>query len=83
MPTIRSTWPAAKAAFAFRFSAAFMLPVSSPTRIPAGDSRADRERKCCSARISVGAIMALCQPLCQASQAQAAATAVLPEPTSP
>ena len=60
-----------------------MLPVSSPTFIPAGDSRADRERKCCSARISVGAIMALCQPLCQASQAQAAATAVLPEPTSP
>ena len=31
----------------------------------------------------MGAIMAACQPLRKAIQAQAAATAVLPEPTSP
>ena len=39
--------------------------------------------KCCSARISVGAISAHCQPASIASAAASAATTVLPEPTSP
>ena len=34
-------------------------PVSSPTFIPAGASRVERVRKCCSARISVGAMRAV------------------------
>ena len=40
-------------------------------------------RKCCSARISVGAISATLKPLSSAINAAHAATAVLPEPTSP
>ena len=40
-------------------------------------------RACCSASSSVGAIRAHCAPFFAAAQAPKAATAVLPDPTSP
>ena len=55
---IRSISPAARACRTFFLPAGVMEPVSSPTRTPAGSSRADRERKCCSANTSVGAMRA-------------------------
>ena len=83
VPTTKGSSPDARAARTFRFSFAFMEPVRRPTGMPAGASMAARVLQCCSAKISVGAIMAHCQPDRTASQAQPAATAVLPEPTSP
>ena len=63
------------------------LPVSQATPpwvwLTSGSSHSTSLRKCCSARISVGAIKAHCQPLSMASAAASAATTVLPEPTSP
>ena len=47
------------------------------------DSSSTKVRKCCSARISVGATSAPCRPLTTASSSAAAATTVLPLPTSP
>ena len=59
------------------------LPVSQATPTPSGSSHCTSLRKCCSARISVGAISAHCQPASMATAAASAATTVLPEPTSP
>ena len=58
------------------------LPVSQATVMPSGVSQPTSLRRCCSARISVGAISAHCQPASMA-MAAAGATTVLPEPTSP
>ena len=44
VPTARSISPAARACRIRFFSAAGREPVSSPTRTPAGERRADRER---------------------------------------
>ena len=66
---IRSISPAARACRTFFLPAGVMEPVSSPTRTPAGSSRADRERKCCSASTSVGAMRADWYPAPAASQA--------------
>ncbi len=59
------------------------LPVSHATCTPSGSSHSTSFLKCCSARISVGAINAHCQPASMAIVAASAATTVLPEPTSP
>ena len=65
----------------------FWLPVNQATRLPRGASKGSSQptslAKCCSARISVGAINAHCQPSSMAMAAASAATTVLPEPTSP
>ena len=66
-----------------RFSAAFIEPVSFITVRPKGARNPLSVAKCCSASSSVGAMKALCRPFLAASQTSAAATRVLPEPTSP
>ncbi len=48
-----------------------------------GSSQPTSLAKCCSARISVGAISAHCQPASMRCSAASAATTVLPAPTSP
>ena len=83
VPTTRSISPAARADSRAFFSFPFTDPVSRATRTPAGARRASMVRACCSASSSVGAIMAHWTPLFAAAQAPNAATAVLPEPTSP
>ena len=65
------------------FAAPFADPVSRPTRTPTGESRPSSVLACCSASSSVGAIRAHWQPFWAHFQAPKAATAVLPEPTSP
>ena len=60
-----------------------MEPVSFPTLRPKGVSRLVRVSKCCWAKISVGAIKALMYPFLEHSHISAAATSVLPLPTSP
>ncbi len=83
VPTTSPARPSAMAARATRFSAAFMPPTSKVTLTPNGSRRSARLAACWRARISVGASMALCQPFCAANQMAAAATSVLPLPTSP
>ena len=65
----------------------FWLPVSHATCKPSGVSTGSNQpisfRKCCSAKISVGAIKAHCHPASMHWAAARAATTVLPEPTSP
>ena len=60
-----------------------MEPVSFATLSPKGARKPERVAKCCSASISVGAMKADCAPDWAAYQTQAAATRVLPLPTSP
>ena len=83
MPTQSCASPEASAASTSRFSFAFMEPVSFATRMPKGSRKPVSVAKCCSASISVGAIKADCAPDRAAYQTQAAATRVLPLPTSP
>ena len=61
----------------------FRLPVCNSTFTPSGSNHFWKFRKCCSARISVGAISATLKPLSSAINAVQPATTVLPEPTSP
>ena len=58
-------------------------PVSSATRNRDGCSSREMFTKCCSARISVGAMNATCSPFSIATSAASSATIVLPAPTSP
>ena len=83
VPTTKFARPSAIASSAMRFSFAFMPPTSSVTLTPNGSSRSASVAACWRAKISVGASMALCQPFCAANQMAAAATSVLPLPTSP
>ena len=62
---------------------AVCLPESHPTEMPRGSNQLRKRRRCCSASISVGAMMATCRPAASAGQAASAATTVLPAPTSP
>ena len=64
-------------------SALFVLPVSSRTSTGMSFSMALSVRKCCCARISVGAISAAWKPLSRAMSMLSSATRVLPLPTSP
>ena len=83
VPTTRPARPSAMADSAMRLSLAFMPPTSSVTLTPNGSSRSASVAACCRAKISVGASRALCQPFWAANQMAAAATSVLPLPTSP
>ena len=57
--------------------------MSQATCTPKGASHCTSLRRCCSAKISVGAIRAHCQPASMQLHAASAATTVLPDPTSP
>ena len=59
------------------------VPVSSCTGMPRGFSQREKLRKCCSARICVGAIRMAGHPDSIATSMAAAATTVFPDPTSP
>src|SRR3989338_1953195 len=67
------------------------LPVISPTGILYLEKYSMKDSKCCSAKISVGAMYATCKlpnfllggAVVTAAKLTVAATAVLPEPTSP
>ncbi len=82
VPTI-SCASLAVAASCSRLALLFRLPDNQATLTPSGSSQPESFRKCCSARISVGAMKAACQPAEIAWQAASAATMVLPAPTSP
>ncbi|CFN70475.1 Uncharacterised protein [Bordetella pertussis] len=83
MPTTSCTLPSATAAAASRRALALRLPLSQATATPSGSSQPTSLRKCCSARISVGAINATWASQAMACAAAMAATTVLPLPTSP
>ena len=83
VPTTSAASPEATRASISRRPLPLRLPVSQATPMPSGSSQPTSLRKCCSARISVGAISAHSQPLSIAIAAASAATTVLPEPTSP
>ena len=87
VPTTNAASPLAMSASISVRSFFFWLPVSHATRLPNGVSSGSSQpislRKCCSAKISVGAMSAHCHPLSMAMAAANAATTVLPDPTSP
>ena len=83
VPTTRSHSPLARRPSVAARSRAPMLPKSASTRTPKGKSSGASFCACCEARISVGAISALWRPFDAASTIAAAATIVLPLPTSP
>ena len=83
VPTTSCTLPSATAAAASRRALAVRLPVIQAMFTPSGCNHAASLRKCCSARISVGAISATWAPAAMAWAAAMAATTVLPLPTSP
>ena len=66
-----------------RFCFAAIAPVRRPIRRPSGERMPSSVSKCCFAKISVGAMNALMYPFFAAYQISAAATSVLPLPTSP
>ena len=66
-----------------RRAAPLVDPVSSATRKRDACSSREMFMKCCSARISVGAMNATCRPFSIATSAASSATIVLPAPTSP
>ncbi len=59
VPIRREISPASKAENKIRRSFSVVFPVSSPARREARSQRGPRERKCCSASSSVGAIKAV------------------------
>ena len=83
VPTTRPASPEAMRSSISRRMRPLRLPLSQAVVMPSGASQPTSLAKCCSARISVGAISAHCQPLWMAMAAASAATTVLPEPTSP
>ena len=83
VPTASCTEPSASAALTARFSAAVMEPVKRAVRTFVPAKKFSKVRRCCSASTSVGAMTADCKPFAAAVYTSAAATAVLPEPTSP
>ena len=81
VPIKRSSWLFLKASFTACFSLFFILPSSSPIRHPGRNRRI--VSKCWEARMPVGAIRTLLHPFLATVWTRAAATAVLPHPTSP
>ena len=75
--------PAARRATTSRRFRPVVAPVMSSTRKRDFSRSVRRLRKCCSARISVGAMNATCRPFSIATSAANSATIVLPAPTSP
>ena len=59
------------------------MPVSSSTLMSMPSRNSRMVARCCSARISVGAMMQAWNPLSNAMSMAMSATSVLPEPTSP
>ena len=68
--------------FSRRRSGAEVLPQSSSTGIPKGESSCRKVCSCCRARSSVGAISAPCIPFLAASHRQAATPVMLTAPDS-
>ena len=83
VPTTSRASPEAINANIARRSLVFWVPVSQAVVTPNGSSQPSNLRKCCSARISVGAISAHCHPASMHKAAASAATTVFPAPTSP
>ena len=83
VPTTSAASPDATCSSIFWRALPLRLPVNHATVMPNGASQPTSLRRCCSARISVGAISAHCQPAWMVMAAASAATTVLPEPTSP
>ena len=87
MPTASAASPDSTRASMAARSFFFCPPASHATLRPRAANRGSSQpiilAKCCSARISVGAISAHCQPASMHTVAASAATTVLPEPTSP
>ena len=83
VPTTSWAAPLATACCAPRLAAAVRRPTSHATLTSSGASHCAILRKCCSARISVGAISATWKPHSIARAAASAAITVLPLPTSP
>ena len=83
MPATRWTRPEARPDRISRRRARVCRPVRHATESPSGAVSAWMVSACCSARISVGAISAACEAPSTADSIAAAATRVLPDPTSP
>ena len=83
VPITTSASPAAMRTRRARFCAGVMEPVSNAQRTPRGARSGSSRSKCCRARISVGARSAVWRPFFAVQKAAAAATMVLPLPTSP
>ena len=58
-----SILPSASSLINGTLSLALVDPVSSLTFIPRGSNQSEKEEKCCSANISVGHKIAVCQSL--------------------
>ncbi len=83
VPTTTSAWPDAIASCALALTSALSDPVSSVTPIPTPSSSAPTVSRCWRASRSVGASRAPWSPARAVAASAYAATAVLPEPTSP
>ena len=84
VPTTSRTSPEAIASSALRRVARRLRAGhAAPPGDCSGWNHSQKLRQCCSASSSVGAISAACSPLPAARAAAAAATTVLPQPTSP
>ena len=83
VPTTRCAAPDSTSAKLDLRAAAETAPVNRATRKREGSSSREMVEKCCSARISVGAMNATCRPFSRATSAASRATIVLPAPTSP
>ena len=83
VPTTRWSDPDESSACASRRWRAGVEPVSSVIRKREDSSSLRIVMKCCSARISVGAMNATWNPFSIATTAAISATIVLPDPTSP
>ena len=83
VPTTTRACPVASASYALVRPFAPSEPVSRITSIPRSSSSPPTTSRCCRARRSVGASSAACRPSSAAAASAQAATAVLPEPTSP
>src|SRR5450830_1192337 len=83
VPTAMSTPPSCRS---LRPTASSLEPTileNSATLYPIGSKRASRLRKCCIAKMVVGAMTATCLPFATARAAARMATSVFPKPTSP
>ena len=83
VPTTSLISPLTTASSALRRARAGSDPVTSATGMSSARNQRSKFLACCSASSSVGAMSAACNPLPTARAAAAAATTVLPQPTSP
>ena len=83
VPTRMSTLPLASPSSTVLRRLPFTMPVSSSTLMSMSPRNSRIVARCCSARISVGAIMQAWYPLSRAISIVISATRVFPLPTSP